>query len=275
MQTRVVVAFLAAVGLVGGLSGSVRADGGGSTCNSSGCVTTTTGSTPGWDESGGATWTCIWAPITWQAAMSEVESHSVEVDPSLFQQNPQWYDVSCSMGSVQTGWELAWYAPNTVSAQAVAEQAQGQFYFPIPQPQTSPPAATVIVNLPTYLYLPSDESETFTATASIPGLTATVTAAPDHVVWTTGDGGAVTCPGIGVPYSAGDGTTPPADACTYKYATTSAGAPGGTYSVTATIYYHEYWSASDGEHGDFGIEAGPTATEQITVDQIASVITAG
>jgi hypothetical protein len=52
MQPRVVVAFVAAVGLVGGISGSVRADVGGSTCNSSGCVTTTTGSTPGWDDSG-------------------------------------------------------------------------------------------------------------------------------------------------------------------------------------------------------------------------------
>jgi hypothetical protein len=96
-------------------------------------------------------------------------------------------------------------------------------------------------------------------------------AVPEEVVWKTGDDGSVTCPREGVPYSSSYGTTPPAAACTYAYSAT------GTHTLSATVYYDATWSSkgAGGLGGDLGLVPGPTVTEQITVQQIASVITAG
>jgi hypothetical protein len=145
---------------------------------------------------------------------------------------------------------------------------------------TSPPlSAAAVVNLPTYLYLNPGAWQTFTATATAGNVSATATAVPQEVVWTT-DGASVTCPGQGVPYNSAWGNSPaPAGsgACTYTYSDTSADQPGGTYSLSATVWYHATWTSTGagGAAGDLGLVPGPTVTEQITVKQIASVITAG
>jgi hypothetical protein len=141
-----------------------------------------------------------------------------------------------------------------------------------PSIATSPPVGTpAVVNLPSYLYLNPGAWQTFTATATAGTVSATVVAVPEKVVWTTGDGGSVTCPTQGVPYSSSYSATPPADACTYTYTTT------GTYTLSATVMYDATWTSVDagGAGGDLGLVPGPTVTEQITVDQITSVITAG
>ena len=80
---------------------------------------------------------------------------------------------------------------------------------------------------------------------------ATVTATPVEVVWDTGDGTTTTCD-AGTPY---DPTRPPADqrsGCTHVFTRTSAGRPGGTYAVTATVTYEVTWSASTGGAGTLG-----------------------
>jgi hypothetical protein len=155
-----------------------------------------------------------------------------------------------------------------------------------PSVGTSPPAgAPSVVHLPTYLYLNPGTGanpgawQTFTTTAAVGGVSATVVAVPEEVVWTT-DGDSVTCPGQGVPYNSAWGNSPaPAGsgACTYTYSDTSADQPGGTYSLSATVWYHATWTSTGAGDaaGDLGVVPGPTVTEQITVKQIASVITAG
>ena len=155
-----------------------------------------------------------------------------------------------------------------------------------PSVGTSPPAgAPSVVHLPTYLYLNPGTGanpgawQTFTTTAAVGGVSATVVAVPEEVVWTT-DGDSVTCPGQGVPYNSAWGNSPApvgSGACTYTYSDTSADQPGGTYSLSATVWYHATWTSTGagGAAGDLGLVPGLTVTEQITVDQIASVITAG
>ena len=165
----------------------------------------------------------------------------------------------------------------TLSTPPTAENVLGlwavsQVAWNPPNVGTSPPVgAPAVVNLPTYLYLNPGAWQTFTATATAGGVSATVVAVPEQVVWTTGDGQSVTCPGQGVPYNSSYGTTPPSDACTYAYTAT------GTYTLSATVYYHATWTSTGagGLGGDLGLVPGPTVTEQITVQQIASVITAG
>jgi hypothetical protein len=138
-----------------------------------------------------------------------------------------------------------------------------------------------VVNLPTYLYVNPGAYQATGTTATVPGgaVSATIVATPVKVVWTT-DGESVTCPGQGVPYNSAWGNSPaPAGsgACTYTYSDTSADQPGGTYSLSATVWYHATWTSTGAGDaaGDLGVVPGPTVTEQITVKQIASVITAG
>jgi hypothetical protein len=150
--------------------------------------------------------------------------------------------------------------------------AYSQVDWDSPSVGTSPPLADAsVVNLPTYLYLNPGAWKTFTVTATAGNVSATVVAVPEKVVWSTGDGGSVTCPGEGVPYDSSYGTTPPADACTYTYSAT------GRYTLSATVMYDATWTSkgAGGLGGDLGLVPGPTVSEQITVQQIASVITAG
>ena len=86
--------------------------------------------------------------------------------------------------------------------------------------------------LPTYVYLNPGAYQATGTTATVPGgaVSATIVATPVKVVWSTGDGGSVTCPGQGVPYDSAWGNSPaPADsgACTYTYSDTSHDQPGG------------------------------------------------
>jgi hypothetical protein len=148
-----------------------------------------------------------------------------------------------------------------------------------PNVGTSPPlTSAAVVNLPTYLYLNPGNPGAYapietTATAGTgPGaVSATVLAEPAEVVWSTGDGGGRTCNFAGVPYSSSYGTSPPAAACTYTYTTT------GTYTLTATVMYDARWWSTNagGAAGSLGLVPGWTATDQITVNQIATVITSG
>ena len=147
---------------------------------------------------------------------------------------------------------------------------------------SSPLTAAAVVNLPTFLFLNPGAYQATGTTATVPGgaVSATIVATPVKVVWSAGDGGSVTCPGQGVPYDSAWGNSPPpagSGACTYTYSDTSADQPGGTYSLSATVWYHATWTSTGagGAAGDLGLVAGPTVTEQITVDQIASVITSG
>jgi len=161
--------------------------------------------------------------------------------------------------------------------------ALSQVSWTPPSLGASPPlTAAAVTNLPTYVYLNPGAYQATGTTATVPGgaVSATIVATPVKVVWSTGDGGSVTCPGPGVPYDDAWGNSPaPADsgACTYTYTDTSNDQPGGTYSLSATVWYHATWTSTGagGAAGDLGLVPGPTVTEQITVDQIASVITSG
>jgi hypothetical protein len=148
-----------------------------------------------------------------------------------------------------------------LSSAQLARQAFARFRVAAPTPVLSP--STAVVNYLTWLWLGGGWLKQ-SATAAVPGLSATVTAAPSKVVWSMGDGGQVVCAGPGIPWKPTDpnGTTN----CSYTYRT------AGKFTASVTVYYQASWSASDGTAGQLGTVIGQT-TLPVTVDEIQAVNT--
>ncbi|MFG3390586.1 ATP/GTP-binding protein [Streptomyces rochei] len=79
-----------------------------------------------------------------------------------------------------------------------------------------------------------------TASASAGGVTVTATAKVSKIVWQMGDGSTVTCAGPGTPYK-GSSSMVESPTCGHRYSATSADAPDGKYSVTATSTWTIDW----------------------------------
>ena len=264
-----------------------------------GCGVEGTTSTPTATSGGGGTTSC-----TWKGGTNSNPGVGTWLTDAEWQQVTIWLsgNLAYHVGTSPWDWMGVMFCPDpTVTAVVIVGVLPGgaptpgnilgylalsQVPWNSPSVGTSPPAgAPSVVNLPTYLYLNPGTGanpgawQTFTTTAAVGGVSATVVAVPEEVVWTT-DGDSVTCPGQGVPYNSAWGNSPApvgSGACTYTYSDTSADQPGGTYSLSATVWYHATWTSTGagGAAGDLGLVPGLTVTEQITVDQIASVITAG
>jgi hypothetical protein len=149
--------------------------------------------------------------------------------------------------------------PPPVTGVELARRALSSFEVAGPAPDFSP--ATSVVGVRTWLWLRGGWSSR-SATASVPGLSATVTARPTNVVWNMGDGQQTVCDGPG---KAWDPNQPNATTdCSYTYSA------AGHFTVTVTVNFTTTWSASDGTAGRLGAITGRT-TVPITVDEIQAV----
>jgi hypothetical protein len=152
-----------------------------------------------------------------------------------------------------------------VSPAVLARQAYRFLPLPAPTIHTNPPAdRQQLPNLPTWLWLDRESWGPRTATASIPGLSVTVTAVPVMVTWTMGDGGRVVCDGPGTPF---DPARQPS--CDYTYRRSSAGEPAGRFTVTATTTWNIIWTASGSVTG--GGTLPPLARSAQTALAVAEV----
>jgi hypothetical protein len=124
----------------------------------------------------------------------------------------------------------------------LAQFAVSRLTVPAPQIELSPPPpAPQLVRLPMWLWVDEATWGERQATASVPGLSVTATATPTEVVWSTGDGGSRTCEGAGMPWQPGMDPEAASPTCGYTYTTSSAGAPGGAYTLTATVTWEVSW----------------------------------
>jgi hypothetical protein len=156
-----------------------------------------------------------------------------------------------------------------LAAERAAELALEQLPLREPAIGVSPPDAQ-IVGLRSWLWVDTAWSPS-AASASVTGVTSTVTATPLQVTWQTGDGATVTCHGPGVAY---DPTRPPdaqASDCTHTYVSPSIGEPGGTYTLTATVTYTVAWTASNGGGGELGTVTRTSQT-RVRVVEVQAVI---
>lgn len=84
--------------------------------------------------------------------------------------------------------------------------------------------------------------------ATVDGVTVTVTAEVENVTWDMGDGTTVTCEEPGDPYVPSLGVRPSPN-CGHAYTQTSADQPRTAYTVTATASWTATWTASTGAEG--------------------------
>lgn len=106
-----------------------------------------------------------------------------------------------------------------------------------------------------------------TASASDRGLTVSITAKVDRIVWTMGDGKRVTCTGPGTAYKVDGpraGLTSPD--CGYHRGYLKA----GTYRVSATTHWTVHWASSGGGSGDIA-QTRTSGTVPIEIDELQVV----
>jgi hypothetical protein len=155
-----------------------------------------------------------------------------------------WYQQTC-LGSTQglALGQLVWVpgaAP--VPPVVVARQAASQLVLDSPSIRSSPPPGTPqLVRLPTWLWIDPTGWGSQHATASVPGVSVTANATPTGVTWELGDGATVTCDGPGAAFPARADPKASSPDCGRTYTRSSAGQPGGTFTVTATVTWEITW----------------------------------
>jgi hypothetical protein len=159
--------------------------------------------------------------------------------------------------------------------------ARVQRQLPTPVPRIAPadlaPDGFAFVQIPAFFWVDQAPGQwrDVSATAAIAGLSLTVTAAPEQLVVTTGDGKTLQCLGAPPPFPSG------ADpdtfvGCGHVYRHSSAMAPNGeTYPVTVAILWHATWQASNGQSGDLGTLTTTSTTRDLPVAEIQAVVTQG
>jgi hypothetical protein len=131
-----------------------------------------------------------------------------------------------------------------VAPGVLATQARRFLPLPTPQLHTSPPPGRdQLVGLPTWLWVDRASFQARSATASVPGISATVTAVPVAVTWTMGDGARVVCRGPGTPYDPARSEAAQRPSCAHTYRRSSTGQPGGRFAVTAAATWQLTWAA--------------------------------
>jgi hypothetical protein len=169
-------------------------------------------------------------------------------------------------------WGTVAWIPQRTNPETVARRALQYTALPGPAIGMSPPPGRgAVVNLPQWLWVDSGTWAPTNATATIDGVTVTTAAQPERVVFDMGNGDQVVCDGPGTPY---DPRRPEAEQrsdCTYTYRTSSAGQPGGTFVVTATVEWRITWTALGAAGGgDLGV-VRRSASQPLPVAEIQSL----
>jgi hypothetical protein len=164
------------------------------------------------------------------------------------------------------GQQAALAAPSPAE---LGQQAYRQLVLAVPVVRTSP-AVTVpqLVRVPTWLWVDPGVWAARSKTAAVPGLSATATARPVRVTWSTGDGATVVCRGPGTPFRPGVNRASAASPdCGHTYLRASASQPGGVFAVTATVEWSVSW-VGGGQAGALPpLTSAATVTLRVTESQ--------
>ncbi|HEX4822518.1 MAG TPA: hypothetical protein VFV00_20080, partial [Acidimicrobiales bacterium] len=173
------------------------------------------------------------------------------------------YWIVCTDGYVN---RIVYDPANAIDPATLARRAFNELPLIYPRPRTAPPAtAKQLVGIRTWLWVDPGDWHAMSASAAIPGLSASVTAQPTRTIWEMGDGSTVTCDGPGTPYDATRPDAAQSTDCSHVYQ------HDGTYNVLATIEWTVTWSATNGAGGNLGAVRRSTQFP-LTVEQRQAVI---
>ncbi|MCW4600244.1 PKD domain-containing protein [Janibacter hoylei] len=124
------------------------------------------------------------------------------------------------------------------------------------------PGSISIVGIPTWMWAENPAAlGPITRTASVPGLSLTMTAKMTGVTWNMGDGTTVECAGTGTKWSSARGTAH-SPTCGHTYT------KQGTYTVTSTAHWSVSWRASTGQTGVITRDLPSTSTIRVGEVQV-------
>ena len=143
-------------------------------------------------------------------------------------------------------------AAPTVTPQMLAQQAAAQLDVGLPEPATSPGLNQFqLAGLPTWLWV--QEWDPVSKTATIPLLSATVSARPIRSTWDFGAGGKVICNGPGTPYDFRKAAANQSTDCSLTFTR------AGTFPARVTVDWAVSWNATTGAAGTLPTIARTTA----------------
>ena len=195
-----------------------------------------------------------------------------------------WFSITCTTSSGGNTTENLWISDGTAAPAAptvnpitVAEQAANSLKLPSPVISTNPQGSAV-VNLPTWLWIDPSIWHPYSVSATVGSVTATATATPEAVSWTTGDGGLLTCSGPGAVYQPGLSASLQSTDCSHTYTESSAGQPSadgdpdqGAFPVRAVLTWQVNWTAQGAAGGGVLPAVSTTSQTSLRVVQVESV----
>jgi len=162
-------------------------------------------------------------------------------------------------------------AAPAIDSGTLARQAWKQLPLVFPTPHTSPDRGSPqYAGLPSWLWISSADWQPRSATASVPGLSATVTATPSRVDWDMGDGRPSEQCGQGTAYDPARPARDQSTDCSHTYADASSTRADGVFHAVATMWWTVSWQATDGSQGTLP-DVFRTTTFDLRVDEIEAL----
>lgn len=165
------------------------------------------------------------------------------------------------------------HAAPVFKPRVLAEQARAVLTPPVPDIGTAPaPGKPRFVNLPSWLWIDASDWKPVSVSASVSTGSVTVVASPHRVVWETGDGGEVVCPGPGTPFSVAAHRRSRVSDCSYTYTAVPPTGPGTPVDLVASWEWSVSWSASDGQSGELA-DLVTVSSVPVTVAELHALVT--
>lgn len=227
-------------------------------------------STPGSGSGGAGPQNCTWRVLNADDAAVPM----YEVDGTrMTSPTGRWLQRVCDGEVVPVNGRFA--VPESLPGAdpaVLARQARESVAIPEPPISTSPDAGrSLYARVPTWLWIDGGWWRPYSVTAAVGGVSTTVIATPVRAVWSMGDGGEAVCGGPGRPWESG--MAEDAADCSYTYASSSAGEPGESFTVTVTVELAISWSSNLGTGGNLAAVTR-SSSRSVTVGEIQAIETA-
>lgn len=216
-------------------------------------------------------------PCEWHVSIEDdfrFAVYSVDTLETEHSATGRWLYYWCD-GSGTTAVNGSFLVPEggLVDPRGLALDALDDVQIDPPAIRTSPSEdGQLFVQVPTWLWIDGGWWHGYEATATAGRVWSKVVAQPVSVTWQLGDGTSLMCTGPGTVWTPGapeDGTD-----CSHIYRRSSAGRPGGTFPITATVQLTVAWTSNAPFGGTLPAIDRPASLD-VVVGEIQAIGTRG